>query len=311
MPRSTLTGRLDIAVVGAGPAGCAAAVQCARLGVRPTLFDRRGEAGGLIGNARSIENYPGLEAEIDGSTFVTRLRAMLERHGLTVQHAAIDRVVLGDQELHLRTTTGSHSCRTVIVAVGTDPVRPTWAKEGGNSRVHFEVRDLLTLQPEARQVVVVGAGEAGCDYALHLARRGVDVRMLVRGDQLTARGRLAENVRTQPGIALEFSTEVVEVSGPERGPLRLTVRRGDRREELNADGVVIAVGRSSAATGLLAGIDWKPGDRAVAAPPEASPPGLFVVGDARHGALGQLGMAVGDGLRAAAAAVALVTGSDW
>ncbi|MCK4305944.1 MAG: FAD-dependent oxidoreductase, partial [Candidatus Eisenbacteria sp.] len=72
-----------IAIIGAGPAGCAAAVQCKRLGISPLLVDRTGNAGGSIANAHLIENYPGLDP-LPGPEFAQRLAAHLARHGIPI-----------------------------------------------------------------------------------------------------------------------------------------------------------------------------------------------------------------------------------
>ena len=53
--------REQVVIIGAGPGGCSAAIQCKRLGLEPLVFDRSGRAGGLIENAYAVENYPGLE----------------------------------------------------------------------------------------------------------------------------------------------------------------------------------------------------------------------------------------------------------
>ncbi|MCU0661580.1 MAG: hypothetical protein MUC50_04560, partial [Myxococcota bacterium] len=113
------------------------------------------------------------------------------------------------------------------------------------------------------------------------------------GPQPRARGRLVEQVRSCPSICVRFSTFITQGVRTE-GIWRLTTRAFDRVTSLEAGSLVGAIGRVSRAALLLPGLDLG------AATGITTPcPGLFVVGDARGGGLGQIGMAVGDGLAAA------------
>ena len=85
-------GKEQIVIVGAGPAGCAAAVQCARLGVKPLLLDQSGKAGGLVANAFLVENYPGLEKPLTGEVFAGRLAEHLARFDVTITAQTVSRV---------------------------------------------------------------------------------------------------------------------------------------------------------------------------------------------------------------------------
>jgi thioredoxin reductase (NADPH) len=279
-----------LVVIGAGPGGCAAAVQSARLGVRPRLFDRAGRAGGLVANAREVENYPGPEAPLSGRLFAARLGEYLSRFGLSVEPGtveAIEPATVGPRFL-LRGSFGELAARAVIVAVGTAPRRlgiPGEAELAG-TRLFFEVNDLLPAPPP--QVVVIGGGEAAFDYALSLVDAGARVILCIRSGQPTSRGRLAEQVGAEPRIVLLPRTEVLEVRR-HGGEVVVDARTPEGPRSVTGGAVLVAVGRQSAAGPLLGR--------------EGRRPGLFVIGDARLGALGQTGMAVGDGLGAAAAAV--------
>jgi thioredoxin reductase (NADPH) len=292
-----------VIVVGAGPAGVAAAAQCLRLGIVPLIVDRTGAAGGLVENAYCVENYPGIEKPLRGPELAERLRAHLARFGLAVERAEVtaiaregdDYIVDGDPE--------TMRARAVILASGTEPVRLGISneRECEDSAVFYDVRSLLRRHPNPRSVVVVGGGEAACDYALSLSASDARVTMAVRSNRLKARGRLADAVRRSSAVRVLFET-VCESVGISPTAVRLRGAAGDT-EESETDAVLVAVGRRSAAAALLESMG--------AAPPAAENgplAGLFVAGDARRGGLGQVGMAVGDGMRAAAAAVSFSEG---
>ena len=86
----------DLLVVGAGPAGVAAAAQAARLGLEVRIIDRAGRAGGLVANGFLVENYPGLEAPVPGAELARRLGEHLARYGL-----AVDACATTSEERHL------------------------------------------------------------------------------------------------------------------------------------------------------------------------------------------------------------------
>ncbi|MFH1144254.1 MAG: NAD(P)/FAD-dependent oxidoreductase [Candidatus Eisenbacteria bacterium] len=319
--------REELVVVGAGPAGCAAAVQAMRLGLRPRLLDATGAAGGLLPNARRIENYPGLEP-LSGIAMVERLRAHLERFGLRVERMRVTRVTADGagnpldgphletdagaiEALRVETGAGVIAARCAILAVGTRPrllPLPGVADLVGR-HVFYEVRDLLRALPAPRRVLVIGGGEAALDYALTLAEAGARVTIVTRGRDFKAVGWLASQAMEHPSIGhvggieatgLRWVGESVQLDAP------------STEHVLTADAALIAVGRESRLGDLLPP-PW-PRPPAIGPMGDASPggpatvctgiPGLLVAGDARTGELGQLGIAVGDGLTAAMEAAA-------
>jgi thioredoxin reductase (NADPH) len=303
-------GEHDVAIVGAGPAGCAAAAQCRRLGLAPVLLDRQGEPGGVAANAFQIENYPGLEP-VDGAAFTAHLAAFLDRFGLEVRRAKILQVTRGEGGYLLRGDSGDLHARTVILAVGTRPVPlPVPGVEDLNGQgLFYEVRDLLghwqrTGRPRGGSsplnATIVGGGEAALDYALTLARAGVRVIILVRGGTFRARGRLVHLLRRSEEIEVVFGAAPRRVGSAGEGCF-VEIARDGATERLACDGILAAVGRESALADLVA--ELGPG---VHGGIETAMHGLFVAGDARTGSLGQVGMAVGDGLAAAQRAAALL-----
>jgi thioredoxin reductase (NADPH) len=282
-------------VIGAGPAGCAAAVQCARLGVPVRLFDRAGRAGGLIVNGFSIENYPGLEQPLPGPVFAQRLRKHLDRFGVSVERGELIGIEPRDAAWLCRFKGADLPCASVILCAGTQP-RPFRVDGDADlvRRVVFnEVRALLDAVDSPREVVVVGGGEAAFDYALTLAARGVRVTIAVRGQTPRARGRLAGMVTGHRSIRVVPETRVIGLaSAGERVAARAVSPAGE--ESWECDAVLAAVGRQSTLADLLS-----PQIDDLSVQSLEPRPGLFLCGDARSGSLGQAGIAVGDGLRAA------------
>jgi len=300
--------RERVVIIGAGPAGCAAAVQCSRLLCKPVLIDRTGAAGGLIENAHLIENYPGTEGPLSGPEFVRRLRRQIDSFAIPVEKSTVHGIEPAGPHFLLSGDFGEMEAESVIVATGTVPLHAGFAGEAGvaGSRLFYEVRDAVKTGPQ--RVVVVGGGEAAFDYSLTLDTAGAEVDLCIRAAQSHAGARLTEMVRGRERIRVHYQNVVTHVVEDESG-LQVGTSGTDGDRILAVDCVVVAVGRRSAARAVLPFPALAASDNAPIC--LTSRPGLFIAGDARLGSLGQAGIAVGDGLQAArAAADFLETGDE-
>lgn len=295
--------REQVVIVGAGPAGTAAAIQCHRLGFTPLLLDRAGLAGGLAENAYSIENYPGLPRPLSGPRFAESLRAHLEGFGLPVDRAEVARIMRNGEGFSVKHDGGELHARAVILASGTEPDRANLAGENEleGEQLFYEVCCLLRRHPKPRDVIVVGGGEAACDYALTLAAAGTKVHLVVRSDSLKARGKLACSMEQASAIRVSYETQCERITTSPLFTVRLRSSATGRAMDQSPDALLVAVGRRSTGPQLLESLGVPMTDCVA-----GLIPGLFIAGDARIGSLGQIGMAVGDGISAAAAAVAFV-----
>ena len=310
----------DVVIVGAGPAGVAAAVQCKRLGLEVTLMDRTGKPGGLTVNAFEIENYPGLAHPVTGPDFTARLAQQLARfevgvHRDTVQQVRPDICDSGngsvppgaDSSWRVVTGSGVLQARCVVVACGTTPRTLSFIGREmveQAERLFYEVAPLLQKWVGGR-VLIVGGGEASFDYALSVARSNGTATILCRNPIPRVRGRLAELVKREPRIRVFTSSELIRVQSDGDG---LKVEIGQNVGDSGCcvgmavhrfDAMLVAIGRKSLLPTLLPD-SLLHGDNLTPAP------GLFICGDARLGSLGQAGIATGDGLFAAQQMVRLI-----
>jgi len=283
----------DLVIVGAGPAGCAAAIQATRLGRKPVLIDARGEPGGLLRNAFLVENYPGLEEPLPGRELVRRLAAQLRSFDIRVtqdkammlhhNERAKRFIIFGEKELE---------ARAVIVAVGTysREVEIDGEKELSGTLLFDEVLPALGLKPA--RAAVIGGGEAALDYALSLAAAGARVDVLARSGVVKACERLVERVRQESRIRIDCES-IVCAMRKVGGAVQVDFVACRPRVY---DVCVVAVGRRSRASRFLGTL---PEDIIGNGSVKTNIPGLFLAGDARLGSLGQAGIAVGDGLECA------------
>lgn len=293
--------RVEVAIIGAGPAGISAAVQCKRLGVDPLLIDKTGKPGGLIKNAFKIENYPGLTRPINGPGFVQLLKRDMEKFEITISKSEAISISHRDGFFHVQCSKGSLEANTVIVATGTEPKRMNIPLDEESLRglIYNDVRTLLDEHEQMGKVLIIGSGEAACDYTLTLFEAGADVYIYARGERLKMRGNLAKYISENTSLHIYYQTNCLGISAKDRNTV--SVLSQSRREpalKTDFNAVLIAIGRFSRALNLLNGSFTIPKTETA-----LNDSGLFIAGDARLGRLGQLGIAVGDGIMAAIKAV--------
>jgi thioredoxin reductase (NADPH) len=278
----------DVAVIGAGPAGFAAAIQLQRSGISPVVFEK-GEAGGLLRNAGCVENYPGFPDGISGENLVRLIREQAERLGVVVQTALVTDLDFRANRFHLEAGEKKWSFRRVIVATGTKPKTFGFKiPEALGKRVGYDIVPLL--HKSGKRIVIVGAGEAAFDYALTLGKKNF-VHVLNRGSRIKCLPLLRDRVRQQPRIVVVSNTSVLGVS--EAGGRLLIMCLGpDGPAEFLADHLVGAIGRTPDLDFLAPGLN-------PVIPGLIKNGRLHFAGDVKNGMFRQTAIAAADGLAAA------------
>lgn len=276
----------EVVIVGAGPAGMAAAIQLQRYGIPFALLEKE-RVGGLLWNANLVENYPGFPAGVSGPKLVRLIEKQASRIGVRVLQEPVLRVATLDNKKHtyiINTDKNNYNTNHIIIASGTKPrPAPIPIPAGCSERVHSDVWPLL--KESGKHIVIVGAGDAAFDYALNLTKNRNSVTILNRGRDVKCLGLLWERARANPAIAYRAECPVSGVeAGGMAGRLRVRCEAG---ESLEADALLFAVGR-------VPQVDFL-SDELLA----CSHPGLHFVGDVKNGLYRQAAIAAGDGLRAA------------
>jgi len=311
----------DLVVVGAGPAGLAAAVYGASEGLRTLLLDRHAP-GGQAGSSSRIENYLGFPAGVSGSELTRRALAQAQRLGaeflvpLEVTGVSIDggykRLALSDG--------GELVTRTMLAATGMvyrEHPAPGVAEHTG-AGVYYGAATTEGPVFSGRRVLVVGGGNSAGQGAMYLARYAKEVDIVVRRESLreTMSQYLIEQIDKTPNIRLRPRTDIASVEGDgrvERVTLRAVHDGSCRTEE--ADAVFIFIGTRPRSDWLpdevlrdvkgfvLTGRDlmadeafsrtWKEPREPLLL--ETSVPGVFAAGDVRAGAMNRVASAVGEG----------------
>jgi thioredoxin reductase (NADPH) len=309
--------RYDLAIVGAGPAGLAAAVYGASEGLATVAIDAE-IPGGQAGTSSRIRNYLGFPTGLSGRDLTNRALEQAWFFGARLVLPRQVRAIRTDGAEYVIELASGHelTARTVIVSTGVTwrrlGVEPLEALQGAG--VFYGAAASDTAPVEDAQVFVVGAGNSAAQAAVHLARTAARVTLVARGGDLGASMSeyLVRELESTPNIAIRLGTQVVGGSGTNR-LTGLTLRDAGGDEEVSADALYVMIGavpRTEWLQGtlardeqgyLLTGADvtaqhdhpW-PLER----PPmllETSLPGVFAAGDVRHGSVKRVASAVGAG----------------
>ena len=312
---------VDLAVVGAGPSGLAAAVYGASEGLDVLVIESN-VPGGQAGSSSRIENYLGFPTGISGLDLTTRAYSQALKFGAQVIVArGATRLTCDGQRYTLDTDEGTRiTARAVIIATGAHyrkpPVDSLGPFEGAG--VYYAATPMEAQLCVAEDVAVVGGGNSAGQAAVFLAATARHVHMLVRGPGLgeTMSRYLSRRIEENPAISLRTHTQIVGIEGDgklerlrwkdertgavETHPIgHLFIMAGAVPNTSWMDGCVILDEKGFVKTGAelsleeLARAKWP-----LARPPyllETSRPGIFAVGDVRSGNVKRVASAVGEG----------------
>jgi thioredoxin reductase (NADPH) len=303
----------DLVVVGAGPAGLAAAVYGASEGLHTVTVDAVA-TGGQAGTSSRIENYLGFPAGISGSELADRAVLQARRFGA--------RVTVPVEARGLAQRNGHHvvslddgtevEARAVVIASGVRyrklPLPRLEEFEG--SSVFYAATPMEGSLCHGVPVAVVGGGNSAGQATLFLTRHATRVRLLVREPDLeiSMSRYLADRIRRNPDVELHLHTEVRDLVG-DRALEAFVVEDTETHERstLEADRLFVFIGadphvrwledqlRLDAGGYIVTGAGLEGfGDQARALL-ETSRPGVFAAGDVRSGSIKRVASAVGEG----------------
>lgn len=311
---------VDLAVIGAGPAGLAAAIYGASEGLSTVLIDGVAPGGQAAATSR-IENYLGFPYGVSGADLIGSAQLQALKFGVRI-FAPCRAVALGSDERGRTVELADGAVvrtRAVVLATGaayrTLPV-DRWAEFEG-AGIYYAATALESRQVAGAPVVVVGGANSAGQAALYLAGSGCTVHLVVRRGDLTATmsSYLVERLLEHPGIEVHPATQVQGLHGGSE--LTAVTLSGGRRiacaglfcfigaepatdwlPELARDGHgFVATGNDvplAESAAMLAAIGREP------LPFETSVAGVFAAGDARRGSMKRVAAAVGEGSSAVA-----------
>jgi thioredoxin reductase (NADPH) len=270
--------------------------------------------GGQAGTSSRIENFFGFPSGVSGSDLVEQGTLQATRLGATINApCAVSALQVTCEGYEVSLTDGTTvPCRSVVIASGVQyrqlPLERLAEFEGAG--VYYAATDIEARVCAGQPVTVVGGGNSAGQAAIYLAQRGCEVTVVIRGDELTSSmsSYLVDRIDAAPDIAVAPRTQVVGLHG-ERSLTAVTLRSGALETVTPCFGMFSFIG-AAPFTGWLKGVvelddhGFVVTDRDVTTlvcvgvdllPFETSQPGVFAIGDVRHGSMKRVAAAVGEG----------------
>jgi thioredoxin reductase (NADPH) len=314
--------RFDLAVLGAGPAGLAAAVYGGSEGLR-TLVAEAWAPGGQAGTSTRIENYLGFPSGVSGTELTRNATLQARRFDAVLSsfHRAVELTDGPEGLVRVDLDDGQHVlARSVVMATGARwrELQADGVDRFRGAGIYHAAMPTDAERARGENVIVVGGGNSAGQAAIHLASRARSVRIVVRGAALksTMSHYLVDRIKRARNIEVMTETEVSAVHGSATvTSVSLLDRRDGKVEEVPATAVFVMIGAdpcTEAAEGILATdsagylvcgvgaakcdghLRWPLADRRPHLL-ETVRPGVFAAGDVRAGASNRVAGAVGDG----------------
>ncbi len=294
---------LDVVIIGAGPAGLAAAVYTGRARLN-TLILEKGMPGGQILLTDLVENYPGFPEGIVPFQLMEDFRKHAEKFGAKIETDEAKKIQKQDDLWYVSGVKGEYPTRAVIIATGSVYRKlglPGEAKLTGRGVSYCATCDGAFFKD--KEVAVVGGGDNALTEALFLTKFCRMVKVIHRRDQFRGVKILQERIFANDKTEVLWDSVVEEISGEDRFE-SITIKnvKDNKTSKLKLDGVFISIGMDPNSEFVKELVDLDElGEIKVSQNMSTSQPGIFAAGDVTDACPEQMATAVGTAVAAALA----------
>jgi len=283
-----------VAIIGAGPAGMAAALQLHRFGIAAILFEQSQAAGSLLKNAWCVENYLGIYPGKSGIDLLRMFRQTLVRNKIKIVDARVELLDYSFKShlFKIKTCNKEYVVDYAIVASGTNPKTLPLiekAKTEVEPYLFYEVFPLL--KKRRKSIVIIGAGDVAFDNALNLAKYN-KIIICNRSNNNSALPILVTQALKHTNIIYYPNSKLQSIASGTPKNLDCTFVSGQKRIHLGADYLIATIGR-------MPQKDFYTDKLKLSERQLIRSSKLFLIGDVKNNIYRQVAIAVGDGILAA------------
>ena len=279
----------QIAIIGAGPAGIAAAIQLKRYGFDPIVFEKN-QVGGLLANANLVENYPGFPDGIRGNELVELMKKQLANY-VETNNEDVTEVDYSNNLFSVISKSGTMQSKVLIIATGTKhrEFSDIEIPKGVKDKVIYEIKSILNIK--GKTIAIIGAGDAAFDYALNLAKSN-NVIIINRNSETSCLPLLEKRASQFSNIAVWANSKIREVIDSKNNRIQILVDRETGIEKIETDYLIPAIGREPNLDILSDSLK----NNSDKLRHEGT---LYYIGDVKNDMFRQTAISVGDGIHSA------------
>ena len=239
------TQRVKVLIIGAGPAGLAAALYAARAELDPVVLSGM-TVGGQVSITHIIENYPGFPDGLPGPELGELFKAQAERFGARVVHDTATEVDFSQKPYRVKTYTGEFLADVIIIGTGATPRHleiPGEAEFTGRGVSYCGTCDGFFFKE--KDVVVVGGGDSAVEEGIFLTRYADKITLVHRRDELRASQILQTRAQNNPKMEFVWDTVLTAIEGEDTVErVQFENLKTGEKKTFETDGVFIFVGHS-------------------------------------------------------------------
>jgi thioredoxin reductase (NADPH) len=240
------TEKVQLLIIGSGPAGYTAAIYASRANLKPVLYQGI-QPGGQLTITTDVENYPGFPDGIMGPELMVHFEKQAKRMGADLRYGlatkadlskAPYKIWIDDEKLI--------EAESIIIATGASA---KWLGIESEQRLNgYGVSACAVCDGfffRNKDVAIVGAGDTAAEEALYLSKLCTNVHMLVRKDEMRASKVMQDRVKNSPNIKIYWNTETDEILGDKTvEAVRIKNNRTGERSEIPVKGFFVAIGHT-------------------------------------------------------------------
>lgn len=279
-----------VSIIGAGPAGIAAAIQLKRYDINPVIFEKE-TIGGLLKNANLIENYPGFPDGISSTNLIKLFKKHLKNSNIKIEYEKIFELNYKHDFFILKTLKKTITSPVVIIASGTKPIKITdfsFPDEIKN-KIYYDIYPLLKIRGE--KITIIGAGDAAFDYAINMSKYN-SVTILNRSKKIRALHVLNIRAQNVKNITYFDNIKIKEIK-KNNNRLRLICYNLQNKMEIK----IIDTSYIVAAIGRIPNLDFLSSELKKIKNELEIKGILHIIGDVKNSMFRQTAIAIADGIK--------------
>ena len=298
--------KIEVLIIGSGPAGYSAAIYAARADLKPVVIQGL-QPGGQLTTTTDVDNYPGYPDGVQGPKMMEDFKKQAERFGTDTRWGMVTKVDFSERPFKVEIDETKHViAETIIISTGASA---KWLGMEDEKRLNgYGVSACATCDGffyKGKDVVVVGAGDTAAEEATYLAKMCNKVTMLVRRDEMRASKAMQHRVTNTKNLEILFNHETKSING-EAGPKgveSVTAFNNQTREEtiVPCSGFFVAIGHTPNSSLFKGQLDMDENGYLIieAGTSKTKIPGVFAAGDIADHVYRQAVTSAGTGCMAA------------